>query len=157
MYEKSRFKRRSHHFQWCPLLRPCLYSCGFFYVNLYQRIYILVYYKQISSQCNLTTQIEPVQDKVIYQPLFEFEVKKYYFLLSILFLYREEMCIRIKVNIHLGNPENRTNLTCGNGTTGHLLTNGQFANHPGRGQTCMTQSQDLKAILAFFKQKHPYK
>ena len=76
LYEKSRFKRRSHHFQWCPLSRPCLYSCRFFYVDLYQRIYILVYYKQISSQCNLTTQIEPVQNKVIYQPLFEFEVKK---------------------------------------------------------------------------------
>ena len=70
--EKSRNKRRSNRFQWCPLSHPHLYCYRFLPSNpvLHQLYIKTVYNKNLSKQSNLTAQIEPVLDKLLYIPIY---------------------------------------------------------------------------------------
>ena len=69
--ENSWNKRRSKHFQRCHLWHQCLYYYHFFLLlnrnGVPEKLYLdqsLYIAKKIASQCNLTAQIEPVQDKM---------------------------------------------------------------------------------------------
>jgi hypothetical protein len=62
----SEHTRKKHSFKWCPLSRQNL-QCNSFLRSLYIWImYKTVYNKHLSSECNVTAHIEPVQHNMKY-------------------------------------------------------------------------------------------
>ena len=67
--KNSRNKHDSNHYYWCPVshlfpfLTVALHESGTRKAISWS---VIVYNKKLSCQCNLTVQIEPMQDKLFY-------------------------------------------------------------------------------------------